>query len=90
MVSTGFIYLSADEMASIHEKVSVLFKHVEWIPRFKGDHGLWVFFYALTGLILVLANHRAIAAMWNRYRHPTTIMAIGMGFVVLGGVGLKQ
>ena len=89
MVSAGFIFLSADEMASIHEKLSVLFKHIEWIPRFKGDHGLWVFFYAIIGLVLVLANLRAIAAMWNRYRHATTIMAIGMGFVVLGGVGLE-
>jgi hypothetical protein len=76
-------------MASIHEKLSVLFKHVEWIPRFKGDHGLWVFIYAIIGLILLLANLRAFVAMWNRYRHATSIMAIGMGFFLLGGVGLE-
>ena len=88
MVSAGFIFLSADEMASIHEKLSLVFKHVEWIPRFKEDHGLWVFIYAIIGLILLLANLRAVAAMWNRYRHATSIMAIGMGFVMLGGVGI--
>lgn len=89
MVSAGFIFLSADEVASIHEKLSVVFKHVEWIPRFKGDHGLWVFIYAIIGLILLLANLRAFVAMWNRYRHATSIMAIGMGFFLLGGVGLE-
>jgi hypothetical protein len=89
MVSAGFIFLSADEVASMHEKLSVVFKHVAWIPRFKGDHGLWVFIYAIIGLILLLANLRAVAAMWNRYRHATSIMAIGMGFVMLGGVGLE-
>jgi len=89
MVSAGFIFLSADEMASIHEKLSLVFKHVVWIPRFKGDHGLWVFIYAIIGLILLLANLRTVAAMWNRYRHATSCMAIGMGFFLLGGVGLE-
>jgi hypothetical protein len=89
MVSTGFIFLSVDEVVSIHEKISVIFKHVELMPRFKGDHGVWVFIYALIGLILFVATFRSLAAMWNRYRHATFIMAIGMGIVVLGGVILE-
>jgi len=89
MVSAGFIFLSADEAASIHEKISVLFKHVEWMPRFKGDHGLWVFIYTFIGLILLLANFRTLASMWNRYRHATSIMAIGMVFVLFGVIGLE-
>ena len=86
MVSTGFIFLSADEVVSIHEKISVVLKHVEFMPRFKGDHGIWVFIYALIGLILFVATSRSLAAMWNRYRHATFMMAIGVGIVLLGGV----
>ena len=88
-VSTGFIFLSADEAASIHEKISGALKHIELMPRFKGDHGIWIFIYALIGLILFLATFRSLAAMWNRYRHATFMMAIGMGIVVLGGVVME-
>jgi hypothetical protein len=85
----GFIYLSADEAASIHEAINGLLKSVKWMPRFKGDQGIWIFLYGLIGLILLLANTRGIAAMLNRYRHDTSIMALGMGFVLLGSVGLE-
>jgi hypothetical protein len=89
MVSTGFIFLSADEVASVHEKISVTLKHVEYMPRFKGDHGMWIFIYALICVILFLATFRSLAAMWNRYRHATFMMAVGMGIAVLGGVFLE-
>jgi hypothetical protein len=89
LVSAGFVFLSVDEAASIHEKISVLLRHVAWLPRFKDDHGLWVFIYAMIGLFLLLINYRILAAMWNHHRQATSIMAIGMGFVLLGGVGLE-
>ena len=89
MVSTGFIFLSADEVASIHEKITWVFKHVEFMPRFKGDHGIWIFVYALIGLILFLAAFRTLAAMWKRYRQATLIMAIGMGMALIGGVVME-
>jgi hypothetical protein len=89
IVSIGFIFLSADEMASIHEKINGMLKYVEFIPRFKGDHGIWIFIYVLTGLILFLANFRTLVAIWNRYRHATLIMTIGMGIILIGGVMME-
>ena len=88
-VGTGFIFLSADEAASIHETIGRALIHVEWMPRFKGGHGIWIFVYALIGLILLLACFRRLAAIWNRYRHATSIMAMGLGFALLGAVGLE-
>jgi hypothetical protein len=89
MLSGGFIFFSADEVGSIHEKISEVFKYVEFMPRFKGDHGIWIFVYALIGLILFLATFRSSVAMWNRYRHASFMMAVGMGIVVLGGVFIE-
>ena len=89
MVGTGFIFLSVDEGASIHERITSVFKHVEFMPRFKGDRGIWVFIYALIGLILFLAAFRPLAAMCNRYRHATFMMAIGIGIFLLGGVVME-
>lgn len=89
MVAVGFVFLSADEAASIHEGLTRLLKPVEWVPRFKGDHGIWVFIYLPIGLILFLATFRQLAALWHRYRHATFMMAIGMGIFLLGAVGLE-
>jgi hypothetical protein len=89
MLSAGFIFLSADEAGSIHEKISETFKHVEFMPRFKGDHGVWVFVYAFISLILFLATFRSFAAMWNRHKHASFMMAVGMGIAVLGGVVME-
>lgn len=88
-VAACFFLLSADEATSIHEKITRELKHVEWMPRFKGDHGIWITVYTLIGVILFLANLRALAAMWTRYKRPCLIIATGMAILVLGAVGLE-
>jgi hypothetical protein len=85
----GFIFLSADEAASIHEKITGALKDIQWVPRFKGDHGIWVFIYPLIGFTLFLAFYRQLIAMWNRYRYTTLIMAAGMGIFLIGALGLE-
>ena len=71
MVGVGFVFLSADEAASIHEKIAYVLKRFEWVPSFKGNRGIWIFVYALSGLILLLATFREVVALWNRYRRAT-------------------
>ena len=88
-VSAGFLYLSVDEVSSIHEKITLVLKQVEFMPRFSGDHGIWIFIYALIALILFLVTFRAVAAMWNRYRRATLVMAVGVGIALLGGLVLE-
>lgn len=89
MVGAGFVFLSADEAASIHEKITYVLKNFEWVPRFRGNHGIWIFFYPLIGLILLCATFREIVALCNRYRRATFIIATGIGIFLLGAVGLE-
>ena len=89
MVGVGFIFLSADEMASIHEKTAGILGRLEWMPRFKGGHGIWISAYAVTGLVLVPASIRPLAALWSRHRRATCVMGIGMGIMVLGAVVME-
>ena len=53
LIGFGFMFLSADESASIHETISVSLQHVALTPRFKGQHGLWIPVYAVLGLGLL-------------------------------------
>ena len=45
IVSLGFIFLSLDESISFHENLNFKFVNVEWLPRFKNNHGLWIPIY---------------------------------------------
>src|SRR5688572_27691230 len=46
VLGAGFIFLSMDEAAVIHEKVTTVLARVSWTPRFSGGHGIWIFVYA--------------------------------------------
>ena len=51
VLGMAFIFLSFDEAFSIHEKITGSLRHIEWIPRFKGNHGIWVAPYLSVGLV---------------------------------------
>ncbi len=89
IMGLGFIFLSADEAAAIHEKITPLFKHIEEIPRFKGNHGIWIFVYILIAILLLLSHFKYLVAMWKSYRNETIILSTGMAVLACGGVILE-
>lgn len=89
LVGLGFIFLSADEAASIHEQVSAILKKNTSMPRFKDGNGIWIFVYGTLAVALAFANFRPVVAMWSRYRRETRIMTAGMGLLALGAVCLE-
>lgn len=89
IVSLGFIFLSADEAAAIHEKITELLKHIDAIPRFDNNHGIWIFVYLAATLILLLSHVKYCIGMWNYYRKETIIFATGMTVLICGGVVLE-
>ena len=85
----GFILLSADEAARIHETLNGVLQHVHLLPRFKDGNGIWIAIYILIGAALFFITSREILAMWNCYRRATLIMAMGVGVALFGGVVLE-
>lgn len=84
-----FIFLSLDEFAGIHENVTRLLVKIEWIPRFYGNHGIWIFFYLILGVIIVLATFRNISEMFKNYRRESLILFMGMVIFLLGAVVME-
>jgi len=90
MGSAGFVFLSADEAALIHEDIGgFLIHHMAWMPRFKGDYGAWVYLYLLIGIALLLATFREVVSMWRHHRRPTSTMTVGAALYLLGAVGFE-
>lgn len=84
-----FIFLSLDEFSKIHENVTRILVKVEWIPRFHGNHGIWIFLYLILGMIIVLATFRNISAMFKHYRRESLIIFVGMVIFLFGAVGME-
>ena len=84
LIGLGFLFLSADEASMIHELV-------DWVLRMilRAEITYWAPFYALVFLVFCLLFFRSIQAMWTYYRYESCVMAVGMGIIILGSVGLE-
>ena len=89
MVGAAFLFLSVDEAASIHERISIVLRNNQTVPRFSGGHGVWISIYAVIGIVLLLLNVKGLLALWRRHRQATVAMVLGFATLVLGGVGLE-
>jgi hypothetical protein len=89
VVGLGFVFLSMDEVAVIHERITGLAKHHDWVPRFAGNRGIWIFAYALLGLALAAAFRADLLAMWRHHRRPAATVALGFTTLATGAVGVE-
>ncbi len=85
----AFFFLSADEAASIHEKVTMIFKGVHFLPRFSGNHGVWIPIYLLAGGLFVIATRRSWLILWQDRREGTTVFLVGVALFIFGAVALE-
>ncbi len=89
MAACGFIFLSADEAASIHETITLVLQSKEIFPRFSGGHGIWIPIYAAVGAFFLLLTRRQLVSLWRDYRQAAGIGLAGMIVLLAGAVGLE-
>lgn len=89
IMGLGFMFLSADEAVAIHEKITVILKNYDAMPRFRGNHGIWIFVYLSIAILLLVSHFKYVTTMWNSYRKETIILGIGMTGIICGGVILE-
>ncbi|MFP4091011.1 MAG: hypothetical protein ACLFT3_11955 [Cyclobacteriaceae bacterium] len=89
-LSVLFVFLSADEGAAIHEKISALARRLElsWM-LFNGKNGAWIMVYGLIGMIILGFIFPYFRIAWKY--HPTASkLAVLSGFIFLtGAVGFE-
>jgi hypothetical protein len=89
LLGTAFVFLSMDEAAAIHEKVTTVMARVSWAPRFSGGHGIWMFVYILIAVGAAAALFRPILKIGRLYRRDTLGAITGCAVLGLGAVGVE-
>lgn len=89
LAALGFLFMSMDEALMLHESVTLALEKLSWMPRFSGDHGIWIFVYLPVGVAGLLVALRPLAIMWRRHRHALLVMAAGALAFLTGAVGLE-
>lgn len=89
LLGIAFIFLSADEGAAIHEKLSSLLRSYNWQFTFDGGLGGWIPFYLLAGLVLFLIVFRDLLALFRYHPRAVLWLGFGLGLFILGGVVLE-
>jgi len=84
IVGVGFVFLSADEVSSIHEKLALVARTREW-----GGYGAWIPIYLGLCLIFFFTAYREFKAMWTYFQPETLIIATGIAVFLCGAVGLE-
>jgi len=85
------VYVSSDETAQIHERVTALIgkRYVDWLPLFASNNFLWVML--VVALLMVVCQLLAgdLLLLWNNHRRVTLIAAIGITVGLSGGMGVE-
>jgi len=90
LFALGAFYLSVDEGAGIHERVTRATSEADltWL-QFRGNHGGWIAIYAVLALVVILFAARLLRLLWSQHRHEASIAVIGMGMYLAGGVAIE-
>jgi hypothetical protein len=93
ILGLGFMFLSMDESAAIHEKIIDSAKRLDlqWLLRLTcmGSHKAWMVPYVLVGLAVLLASYRPVLFIWRNFRREAVLVAIGLLLFGIGGIGLE-
>ncbi len=89
VVAAGAVFLSMDEVATVHELIGERLKKLSFVPSFQDSHGAWILLYALIAVGLLVVNLRNLLACWTRYRRAAATAGIGAGVIVAGAIGVE-
>jgi len=85
----AFCFLSADETVMIHERVTAFTAKYDFVPRFEGDHGVWIFAYGAIGVVLLLAFSRHVFALMRQRPMVAAFTGGGFATLLLGAVTIE-
>ena len=84
-----FIFLSLDESAMMHEKITRVLRTIEGVPSFKGGHGIWIYLYALPMLVGVFLGFSTVKTFFRTYFKQALFMTAGVLIFIFGAVGIE-
>jgi hypothetical protein len=89
LLSAAFLFVSLDENVSLHERVTYRLQDVEWLPRFQGNHGIWVYLYLAIAVVVLLVNLKPMLNLAKEYPRNARIFIVGTAVFVFGAVVME-
>lgn len=89
LVAIGFSFLSMDEIVGVHESITRSFRDVEALPRFSGNHGIWIPFYLGVGGLFAVATAGYWLRLWRIERRGMVMFGTGIALLLGGAVGVE-
>lgn len=89
-VSLIFLFLSMDEGAAIHEKITLIARKLslDWM-MFKGSHGAWIMVYTVIAVPVIFLVMRYFRTAWIHFRRESLIAIGGATVFIMGAVGFE-
>ena len=93
LLSAGFLFLSMDEAAEVHERIigsvrTLRWRWLLWLT-FDGSHKAWMIPYVILALGIALACYRFFILVWQSFRREALILAAGLVIFGAGGIGFE-
>jgi hypothetical protein len=74
---------------SLHELVTVSLRRFEFLPRFSGNHGMWIPFLVVGVVAFLAATMRSWQRLWRGDRRGALLMGLGLAMGLAGAVLLE-
>lgn len=89
ILSLIFIFLSVDEAASIHERITSILRNLSWIPSFTGNHGIWIFLYVPMIVVFGSIFFKSFSLLKKYYPYGFRLISCGASLMIGGAVFLE-
>lgn len=90
VAGAGFILLSADEGAQLHEHLDYMARHFgRQSLLFGGKWGAWILVYVAFGLLVVALGAKHLKALWRNFNSVAVVMLAGAVVYVTGAAGFE-
>lgn len=87
----GFVFLSLDEAAAVHEALSrAVYKASPSVAPFGHEHSAWVVLYVAAAALLLAFFWPQVKRFWRAFPSPGALGAAGAAVVLAGATGLES
>lgn len=88
LMGIGALYVSSDETAQIHERITALMgaRYIDWVPAFAAENFFLVMLLVAVLLSIVQMLSNDLQALWTHHRRIVLLTALGVAIGLTGGM----
>lgn len=88
--SLAFFFLSFDEGAGFHEKLTFFLIAQSWAPKIQDGRGTWIVTYVILAVLILAVSARELIRLVKFSRRGVFWMGLGLAVFIIGAGGLES